>query len=80
VDKYEEYAKHLLSIGASQVEATEAAAHMREEDQSLGRRICPRCGAGIGRREDPRQVGVPELAGTWFNYRCRCGYMVDRKE
>jgi predicted RNA-binding Zn-ribbon protein involved in translation (DUF1610 family) len=43
---------------------------MRREGESLDRGACPSCGAAITGKIDPRQV----------NYRCACGYKVDRKE
>ena len=79
-DRYRDYEKRLRDGGIPQDQCRRIIDDCIREDAFLDRQICPRCKGRLGRSEDPRQVGVSELAGTWFNYRCPCGYMVDRKE
>lgn len=59
----------------------EEIARVRHRDGCIDRRECPDCGGKLTRRLDPRQAGMCELAGTWYNYHCpACGCRADRKE
>jgi hypothetical protein len=73
---FTEYRRLALAGGASEAEVDQAIAEMRRLD--AGR--CPKCAGPISRKVDPRQAGPTSFHGTWFNYRCPCGYMSDRSE
>jgi hypothetical protein len=79
-DPFAEYRRLALEGGVNEEELEREIARMRREGEALDRGICPQCGTTITKRIDPRQVGDVPLPGTWVNYRCPCGYMVDRKE
>lgn len=56
---------------------------MKDDEQlcnAINAGRCPNCDGPINRRVDPRQAGAEFIDGTWINYRCSCGYMMDRKE
>lgn len=54
----------------------------RPVDEKLERKECPTCSGSLTRTKDDRQSGClgPFPKGEWFNYRCACGYFVDRVE
>ena len=53
----------------------------RRVNACLDRGMCPECGAKVTRNEDPRQAGFTSVkGGNWHNYRCSCGYLIDRVE
>ncbi len=66
-------------MSAADIDATEV--EWTREFECLDRRVCPKCGQAVSRRIDPRQAGSKEdEAARWVNYRCTCGYMIDRAE
>lgn len=74
------YRSQLIQSGVSAAEADRIVAEAVREDAALNKGFCPKCARRISRKIDPRQVGMAERPGTWFNYRCKCGYACDRKE
>jgi len=61
-------------------EVTQACDEMRREHDSLDAQRCPKCGERLSKQLDRRQDGITSVAGSWYNYRCGCGYMCDRCE
>lgn len=57
------------------VDMRKALFQMYEEARTLRSGKCPDCAGDIVATEDPRQAGDYEGVGTWFNYRCACGYI-----
>ncbi len=69
---YEKYRIKLLDNGISEEGAYQAVMQMIKEDKLLDAKICPDCGTEILFKKD--------LSGTRVEYRCACGFMVDREE
>jgi hypothetical protein len=75
------YADMLRRSGLPEERVASVLAEMRRETACLDAGECPKCGARLARRLDPRQAGCSNLPGDWHNYRCAgCGYACDRKE
>lgn len=72
--------KKLVEHGLSQTDAESFADDSIRTDGFLDRRECPKCNGPLTRKLDPRQAGPTQAVGSWFNYRCPCGYMCDRVE
>ena len=69
------------SAGLGQSEIDSFVRDHNETAEHLDRGVCPMCKSGpIRRTLDPRQTGTTQSAGSWFNYRCPCGFMLDVKE
>jgi hypothetical protein len=79
-DPFAEYIAAARLIGCDEAELQAEVARMRAEGAALDRGECPRCGAPVNGTVDPRQAGDTKYPGTWMNYRCPCGLLVDRKE
>jgi hypothetical protein len=80
-DRWAEYRRICLLGGLDPKEIEDAIAELQRESDCLDRGECPKCGGKVTRTLDPRQVGLSEVSGAWFNYRCGCGkLLVDRKE
>lgn len=50
------------------------------EDRCVTLGECPKCRAALRVTLDGRQVGLRLTAGLFYNYRCDCGFGVDRVE
>lgn len=85
-DKYDNYRAGLLAGGVSETEADSAIRDMKVEDTKIDAGVCPKSSDSPNARHvltrtlDRRQAGPTEIAGKWFNYRCTCGWFVDRCE
>lgn len=79
-DPYAEYIAAARAIGCDEDELQVEVARMRTERAALDRGECPICGKPVKGTVDPRQAGDTKYPGTWVNYRCPCGLLVDRKE
>ena len=63
----------------SEIEAAIAESDRVHAALDAGR--CPQCSNAIQRERDRRQAGPHNVpGGVWFNYRCACGYHIDRAE
>lgn len=80
VDKWAPYRQACRKEGVSEEEIEREIARMRAEAQALDAGACPNCAQEILGCVDPRQVGDKPNGTRWMNYRCKCGYMVDRAE
>ena len=76
----EAYADALRAFGVPESEIAEIVTNFEREDAALDARKCPQCGSDIQRTLDPRQAGQKCDDQAWFNYRCNCGFMMDRAE
>jgi len=72
--------EHLKAGGLSDAETEEYIEDARKLTECLDKRECPECKGKLSRKLDPRQAGPTSCAGSWFNYKCSCGYIVDRIE
>jgi hypothetical protein len=79
-DPYAEYIAAARAIGCDEDELQAQVAIMRAESAALDRGECPKCGKPVKVTVDPRQAGPTKHPGTWVNYCCPCGLLVDRKE
>jgi hypothetical protein len=80
-DRWDDYRRRCLEGGLDAKEIEAAIAEMKREGACLDRLECPKCGARCTRTIDPRQVGLSDVPGAWFKYRCGCGkLLLDRKE
>lgn len=77
----ETYRRYLLDNGATPEGAERIIAEQLRQEAHVDNMICPGCGGKLTRRLDPRQAGpVIVDGGRWHNYRCPCGFAVDRHE
>jgi len=75
---YSRYRDGLLVAGFSTKEMDELIGDMQREDELLDKLVCPKCGGQLTRSCDGRQSGCSQVPGNWNNYRCACGFMLDR--
>lgn len=75
---YTAYAAGLLAAGMSKEDVdAEVERHLRE-DACLAKCVCPKClSPNLHKKTDNRQAGPTSLPGSWVNYRCACGFMMD---
>ena len=79
--RYKGYYMALLATGAvSEKKALKIATDAEREADLLEAGKCPMCGGPISRKLDARQAGYCAYGGVWYNYRCTCGFMIDRSE
>lgn len=81
----EEHLRHYSALlresGTDEGEVQLAIWKVKLEDAALGAGRCPSCCRPVARRVDPRQDGHNATpGGVWINYRCSCGYLMDRAE
>lgn len=74
------YKQTLINMGVPEDEAQRAQDHLDSLDAACNAMMCPKCGLGLSRTVDGRQVGIKDPASSWVQYRCRCGFMLDRAE
>ena len=80
-DRYVAITDRLNLAGYPKSYVDEFVRGQREEDENLARLECPRCSGPVTRKLDDRQQGPHGFpGGEWYNYRCGCGYMMDRVE
>lgn len=78
--KYQSYYDYAITADLSDSQARALIADFVREDEMLAIGKCPYCGRAITKKLDPRQAGSSSVGDDWFNYRCACGCMIDRKE
>lgn len=79
--RYVEIEKRLRTQGYPEHMIKEVLVTNRVLDEKLNRLECPTCGGELSHKLDPRQSGAhPMPGGKWHNYRCTCGFMIDRVE
>lgn len=68
--------------GVTDAEWKEFLQEIEKNEEALRKLVCPDCGSPLTKQLDPRQAGVSEAPGLWYNYRCtsQCGFLVDQKE
>lgn len=80
-NKYEAYAELLKKRGMDDEEIFADIERHIEEDKKLDARICPKCGGPLERKVDERMAGPGRADDqVWINYRCPCGFLLDRAE
>ena len=79
-DSYETYRQLLIKAGVSEKEADRLIDAQLEEDRHIVNGDCPKCGNRLTRKLDACQAGPTSVSGKWFNYRCDCGFLLDRVE
>lgn len=70
----------LIASGMAEKDVDEFYAWDAKMNDFIERRVCPTCGGALSRKVDDRQAGESIGEGLWVNYRCPCGFMMDRKE
>lgn len=77
----EGYRSLLLRAGVSSTDADRCISELLRQEAMVDNGLCPKCGSELHRRLDPRQAGPAIVhGGRWHNYRCACGFAVDRHE
>lgn len=77
---YKAYAQALREGGVPERRVQEILQEAQRVDLALNSGRCPTCGRPISATTDPRQAGFANVPGGWVNYRCLCGFAIDRRQ
>lgn len=80
MSKYASWIEGARYAGVSEADITAQVEEFEHVDSHLDRGLCPKCKTKIVGEVDGDQSGPSKVAGVWVNYRCKCGYALDRKE